>query len=91
MVESVLGMNFNGTKMNSSQDFEAFMGLHIPTDSLHDVVMFEMERLVDSENSEKNDQRWTDGSKEGNPLVDELENIIKNPDESLAATTKMGD
>lgn len=67
------------------------MGLHIPINSLHNVVMSKMEELVDYEDSEKDDQRLTDGSREGNPPADELENISEDLDESLMVTTEMGD
>lgn len=67
------------------------MGLHVLTDNLQDVVMSEMEELVDYEDSEKVDQRWTDDSEESNPLADESGNNGDNPNESLVATTKASD
>lgn len=66
-------MNFDEAEGGSSQDFGAFIGLQIPTDNLHDMNTSKMEELVDYEGSEKDDQRWTDGFREGNPPADELE------------------
>lgn len=40
------------------------MSLHVPFDNLQDMVMSEIEKLVDYEDSEKDDQGWADGSKE---------------------------
>lgn len=34
LIKLVLGMNFEGADMNSSQDFEGFMGLQVPSDNL---------------------------------------------------------
>lgn len=53
--------------------------------------MIETEELVGYEDSGKDDQRWIDGSREGNPLTDELGNIGEGPDESLAIVTKESD
>lgn len=74
-------MNFD--EINYSQDFDAFIGLQVPTDSLHDVVMFEIEELIDYEWSKKDNPQWIDGFEEGNLLADESENISVNPRESL--------
>lgn len=64
------------------------MSLQVPCDNLQDVVTFEMEDLVDYEDSEKDDQRWTDGSWEGNLMANESGNIGEGLDESLATTTE---
>lgn len=53
------------------------MGLHVPTDNLQDVVMSKMMELVDYEDSKKDDQMWTDGSREGNPLADNQETLVR--------------
>lgn len=53
--------------------------------------MAKMEDLVDYEDSEKDYQRWTDDSGEGNPLADESGNNGENPDESLIVTTEVSD
>lgn len=67
------------------------MGLHIPPNNLQDVVMSKIEELVDYEDSKKDDQRWTDSSREGNLPANESGNIGENLNESLVATTKASD
>lgn len=85
----VLGINFDGVEINSSQDFEVFIGLQVLTYSLHDVVMSEIEELVDYEDSRKDNQHQIDGSGEGNLPTDELENISGNPTKPLVTTTEV--
>lgn len=74
--------------MYSSQYSKGFMSLHVPTNKLQNVIMSEMEELVDYEDSEKDDQRWTDSSREGNLLTDESGNIGRRPDEPPTTTTE---
>lgn len=64
-------MDFEGVGINSSQDSEGFMDLQVPSNNLQDVVTSEMEDLVDYEDFEKDNQRWSDGSRKGNPLAKE--------------------
>lgn len=46
---------------------------------------------MDYEDSEKDYQRWTDGSGEGAPLANESNNACKGPDESLTTAAKTSD
>lgn len=91
LVESVLGLNFKGADMNSSQDSEGFIALQIPPDNLQDVVTFKIEELIDYEDSEKDDQRWTDGFREGVSLANESDNIGEGPDGSLTIIVEVSD
>lgn len=68
-MESVL--NFEETDVNSLQDSEVFMGHQVPSNNLRDLVMLEIEELMDYKDSNRDDQRWTDGLGEEVPLTDE--------------------
>lgn len=65
-----------------------FKGLQVPSDNLGNVVMSEIEEPMDYEDSNKDNQKWTDGLKEGVSLADESS---KGPDESLLTTAEISD